>query len=294
MLNLDTSVVFLTPVLVYAARRRGQAEVPLLVGCVLLSNAASLLLPGSNLTNLIVIGNLHLSGGGFLSRMALPWVASIVLTGAVIAIAERRSASGPRVSPPHPQPPGTTAGSPSASAPWPWWLSPCWSSCSVRRLCRWPWWASWSPRSAWPSAGLGRAASSRCWASPSSWACSGSPRPSGHSVDTGRGRAHSSPTSTPAATAVVAAASRYLVSTTCPPPPSWRHRIPPHPFALLVGLDIGPNLFVSGSLAWILWWRTARAAGADPPLTRAMVLGLCTVPMAMAAALVLLAVTGPL
>ena len=63
LLNLDTSVTFLTPVLVYAARSRGgREEAPLLYACLLLSNAGSLLLPGSNLTNLIVLGHLHLSG----------------------------------------------------------------------------------------------------------------------------------------------------------------------------------------------------------------------------------------
>lgn len=70
-------------------------------------------------------------------------------------------------------------------------------------------------------------------------------------------------------------------------------RVPPHPFALLVGLNIGPNLFVTGSLAWILWWRTARAAGSDPPVARVIVLGLVTVPLSMAATLAMLAVTGP-
>ena len=54
-LNLDTSVAFLTPVLVYTARSRGEGEPALLYGCLLLSNAGSLLLPGSNLTNLIVL-----------------------------------------------------------------------------------------------------------------------------------------------------------------------------------------------------------------------------------------------
>ena len=39
ILNLDTSVAFLTPVLVYAARSRGEGEAPLLYGCLLLSNA---------------------------------------------------------------------------------------------------------------------------------------------------------------------------------------------------------------------------------------------------------------
>ena len=68
VLNLDTSVAFLTPVLVYTAKSRGGGEAPLLYGCLLLSNAGSLFLPGSNLTNLIVLGNLHLSGASFFAR----------------------------------------------------------------------------------------------------------------------------------------------------------------------------------------------------------------------------------
>src|SRR5207248_6954156 len=55
VLNLDTSVVFLTPVLVHAARRRNLDERPFLYGSVFMSNSASLLLPGSNLTNLLVL-----------------------------------------------------------------------------------------------------------------------------------------------------------------------------------------------------------------------------------------------
>jgi arsenical pump membrane protein len=41
VLNLDTSVVFLTPVLVHAARRRGLDERPFLYGSVFMSNSAS-------------------------------------------------------------------------------------------------------------------------------------------------------------------------------------------------------------------------------------------------------------
>ncbi|MBV8257211.1 MAG: arsenic transporter, partial [Actinobacteria bacterium] len=51
VLNLDTAVVFMTPVLLHAARRRGVPETPFLYGAVFMANAASLLLPGSNLTN---------------------------------------------------------------------------------------------------------------------------------------------------------------------------------------------------------------------------------------------------
>jgi arsenical pump membrane protein len=92
-------------------------------------------------------------------------------------------------------------------------------------------------------------------------------------------------------TAVVAAASTVVVNN-LPAAALLAARVPPHPFALLVGLDVGPNLFVTGSLAWILWWRTARSAGSDPPLRRAVMLGVVTVPLSMAAALALLAVTG--
>ena len=113
VLNLDTSVAFLTPVLVYAARSGGGDEAPLLYGCLLLSNAASLLLPGSNLTNLIVLGHLHLSGSRFLRLMAPAWLASVLITAGVVAWAERHAlgVSAPRG--PGAGPPRT--GTPSAS-----------------------------------------------------------------------------------------------------------------------------------------------------------------------------------
>ena len=91
LLNLDTSVAFLTPILVYTARSRGEGEAPLLYGCILLSNAGSLLLPGSNLTNLIVLGQVHLSGGHFFREMAPAGVAAIIVTAAVVGLAYHRS-----------------------------------------------------------------------------------------------------------------------------------------------------------------------------------------------------------
>src|SRR5580700_4401154 len=91
VLNLDTSVAFLTPVLVYTARSRGEDEAALLYGCLMLSNAGSLFLPGSNLTNLIVLGHLHLSGGEFLAHMWAPALAALVVTAIVVAAFERRS-----------------------------------------------------------------------------------------------------------------------------------------------------------------------------------------------------------
>ncbi|MGH9009487.1 MAG: hypothetical protein ACRDYF_06500, partial [Acidimicrobiia bacterium] len=40
--------------------------------------------------------------------------------------------------------------------------------------------------------------------------------------------------------------------------------LPPHPGALLLGLNLGPNLAVTGSLSALIWFRVARAVGANP------------------------------
>src|SRR5437899_869667 len=47
VLNLDTAVVFMTPVLLHAARERGLDDAPFLYGAVFMANSASLLLPGA-------------------------------------------------------------------------------------------------------------------------------------------------------------------------------------------------------------------------------------------------------
>jgi arsenical pump membrane protein len=62
-------------------------------------------------------------------------------------------------------------------------------------------------------------------------------------------------------------------------------RVPPHPFALLIGLNVGPNLFVTGFLAWFLWLRAAHSPGAKPSIGTASRLGVVAVPISMAAAL---------
>jgi arsenical pump membrane protein len=67
---------------------------------------------------------------------------------------------------------------------------------------------------------------------------------------------------------------------------------PPHPYTLLVGLNVGPNLFVTGSLAWVLWRRAAHTAGARPEIRRAVSLGVVSVPLAIAAAVLVLGAQG--
>ena len=92
-------------------------------------------------------------------------------------------------------------------------------------------------------------------------------------------------------TAATAALTSVLVNN-LPAASLLAARQPPHPFALLVGLNVGPNLFVSGSLAWVLWLRAAGTAGARPSIGRASLLGLASVPLAIAAAVGVLVAEG--
>ncbi|MBS1860128.1 MAG: hypothetical protein JSS68_00300 [Actinobacteria bacterium] len=91
VLNLDTAVVFLTPVLVFAARRRRVAVEPFLYGCVFMANASSLFLPGSNLTNLLVLdAHEGASGAGFAAQMLPLALTAAVVTAIGVAILFRR------------------------------------------------------------------------------------------------------------------------------------------------------------------------------------------------------------
>ncbi len=57
------------------------------------------------------------------------------------------------------------------------------------------------------------------------------------------------------------------------------------PQALLFGLNLGPNLAVTGSLAVLLWWRAARAGGASPSAFEYSRQGAILAPLAIAVAL---------
>jgi arsenical pump membrane protein len=96
VLNLDTAVVFLTPVVVLAARRRGVDEEPLLFGVVFMANASSLYLPGSNLTNLLVLDRHHASGGAFAAQMLAPALVATAVTAAGLVLIFRRELAGGR------------------------------------------------------------------------------------------------------------------------------------------------------------------------------------------------------
>src|SRR6266496_28442 len=79
-LNLDTTAVLLTPVMLAVAGPADIPPVPLAMTTVWLANTASLLLPVSNLTNLLAMNRLALTAPGFASRMYLPELASVAAT----------------------------------------------------------------------------------------------------------------------------------------------------------------------------------------------------------------------
>jgi arsenical pump membrane protein len=60
---------------------------------------------------------------------------------------------------------------------------------------------------------------------------------------------------------------------------------PAHPRSLLFGLNIGPNLAVTGSLSALVWWQAARSVGARPSAPRYSAVGILLAPAAIAAAL---------
>ncbi|MFR0355429.1 SLC13 family permease [Streptomyces sediminimaris] len=77
VLSLDATVVLLTPVVLATAARAGVRARPHLYACAHLSNTASLLLPVSNLTNLLAFETSGLSFIRFAALMALPWLVAI-------------------------------------------------------------------------------------------------------------------------------------------------------------------------------------------------------------------------
>ena len=83
VLSLDSTVVLLTPVVFAIAARLGAHPKPHVYACAHLSNSASLLLPVSNLTNLLAFAASGLSFTRFAALMALPWLAAIAVEFAV-------------------------------------------------------------------------------------------------------------------------------------------------------------------------------------------------------------------
>jgi arsenical pump membrane protein len=91
VLSLDTTAVLVTPVVLALARRTGTRPLPLALTVLALANTASLLLPVSNLTNLLAA---HRFGAGYVGVMWRPALAVLVVTVVVLLCLHGRSVSG--------------------------------------------------------------------------------------------------------------------------------------------------------------------------------------------------------
>jgi arsenical pump membrane protein len=107
VLSLDATVVLLTPFVFATAARLRASPRPHVYACSHLANSASLLLPVSNLTNLLAFESSGLSFTRFAALMALPWLAAIAVEWVVLGRAFRsdlepaaRAASAPRTDAP--------------------------------------------------------------------------------------------------------------------------------------------------------------------------------------------------
>jgi arsenical pump membrane protein len=93
-MSLDTTAVLLTPVVLTVTNRLGLRPLPFALLAVWLANTASLLLPVSNLTNLLAVQHETLSTLHFAGRMALPELVAVTITIGYLAVLFRRDLRG--------------------------------------------------------------------------------------------------------------------------------------------------------------------------------------------------------
>ena len=96
-LSLDTTAVLLTPVVVTMAIRLGIPALPFAMTTVWLANTASLLLPVSNLTNLLALPSFNSLGIGYHGMVGWTWrpaLVAILVTVVTLAVMFGRSLRG--------------------------------------------------------------------------------------------------------------------------------------------------------------------------------------------------------
>jgi arsenical pump membrane protein len=296
VLSLDATVVLLTPVVFVTAARLGVRPRPHVYACTHLSNSASLLLPVSNLTNLLAFAAAGLSFTRFAALMALPWLVAIGVEYAVFrrffATDLNAGASGPDRAEASEVPvfalavvACTLAGFVVTSAVG---INPAWAATAGASVLA----ARALMRRRTTSSALIRAASIPFLAFVLALGIVVRAV-----VDNGLagGLAHLIPAGTafPALLAVAALAAvlanvinnlpavLVLLPLTAPAGPGAV-------LAVLLGVNIGPNLTYAGSLATLLWRRIVHAHDDEVDLKVFTRLGLLTVPAALGLAVVAL------
>jgi arsenical pump membrane protein len=102
VLSLDTTAVLLTPVVLALATSLKLPTLPFALTTVWLANTASLLLPVSNLTNLLAVDRLHWSAATYASHTWPAAMVAIVVTVVILYALHFRDLNGAYVVPPRP------------------------------------------------------------------------------------------------------------------------------------------------------------------------------------------------
>ncbi|MFF4873527.1 SLC13 family permease [Streptomyces sp. NPDC090109] len=289
VLSLDATVVLLTPVVFATAARMGARPKPHVYASAHLSNTASLLLPVSNLTNLLAFTATGLGFTRFALLMLLPWLTAVAVEYAVFRRFFARDLAAPADSTEPPEPvelplfalvtvAATLAGFAVASATG---VDPAWAAAAgaaalaVRALAR----RHTTPRALVRSASLPFLAFVLALGVVVRAV-----------VDNGLGTvlAHLLPDGTSLAallgTAALAAVLANLINNlpaTLALVPLAAGSGPGAVLAVLIGVNIGPNLTYAGSLATLLWRRIAHHHRHPVDLGEFTRLGLLTVPAAL-------------
>jgi arsenical pump membrane protein len=109
VLSLDATVVLLTPVVIAAAVSVGTSSRPGAYACLRMANSGSLLLPVSNLTNLLAMPHLDLTFGGFALVMAPVLAVVLVVEYALLRLLFRRDLAASRPAADQPEAPRAPA-----------------------------------------------------------------------------------------------------------------------------------------------------------------------------------------
>jgi arsenical pump membrane protein len=94
LLSLDTTAVLLTPVVLAMCAQLALDPVPFALATVWLANTTSLLLPVSNLTNLLAASRLQMSATAFAGRMWLPTFVTLSVTVVLLIALYHRTVGG--------------------------------------------------------------------------------------------------------------------------------------------------------------------------------------------------------
>jgi arsenical pump membrane protein len=299
VLSLDATVVLFTPVVVAAALRAGVSARAHLHVTAHLANSASLLLPVSNLTNLLAYEATGLSFARFAALMTLPLAVVLLVeyVGARLCFAEELSGRGHSPSP-SPAPP---------TEPTPWWALTVLAGTLAGLVVSSPLevepgWIAGAGAAVLALVRVGRGglrgADLVRWSEPGFLLfVAGLAVVVRTATEEGLGDALDGLLDRPdtlggllviaAVGAVAANLLNNLPATLLLLPivvaTSGAAGAGPV-LALLLGVNIGPNLSYVGSLASMLWLRIARQEGQHPRLRTFTVHGLVTVPVALVGA----------